>query len=99
MAETPSGGARLHVPFDVSATGEPRATLQELAPALIVTLPVGADAPDAAVTEAVTDTTWPNTAIAGLTVVTTVDVAIAATGFTVCETGGDAMPLKFPSPE
>ena len=89
----------MHVPFEVSATGEPRATLQELAPALIVTLPVGAEAPDPAVTEAVTDTDCPNTAIAGLTVVTAVDVAIAATGFTVCETEGEAMPLKLASPE
>jgi hypothetical protein len=49
-------GASAQVAVEVSTTGEPSVPTQEAAPAVIVTLPVGAAAPDRAVTDAVTET-------------------------------------------
>ena len=81
--DTGGAGAGMQVPVDVSTTGDPSTAVQLLAPMLIVTLPVGAVAPAAAVTAAVTEIGCPNTATAGLTVVTAVVVATGPAGFTV----------------
>ena len=57
--EAPGGGARLQVASAVVVADGPSATMHELPPALIVTLPVGAALPDVACTEAVTAIVWP----------------------------------------
>jgi hypothetical protein len=69
--------------------------MHELAPALIVTLPVG-EVTELTVT--VTATVCPKTLVAGATSVTAVVVASAGVGLTVWLTAGDASALKFASP-